>query len=100
MPANLPFTPGPTGTFTAGASSTNRLAFAGGGTSLLVTNAGTIAAFIKPGSASVEATTTDWLVAPGASRFFTVAGSDTHVAATTGQVTTATVYVQRGDGGV
>lgn len=100
MPSVFSFTPGPTGTFTAGALAANRLAFGGGGTSLRVTNAGTVPVYVKSGDVTVTATTNDWLVAPSTTVFFTIPGADTYVAASTGQATTATTYVQRGDGGV
>lgn len=100
MSATPAFTPGPTGTFTAGALAANRLAFAGGGTSLRVTNVGTVPVFVKTGDVTVTATTNDWLVAPSTTVFFTIPGADSYVAASTGQATTAVTYVQRGDGGV
>lgn len=95
----FPFTPGPFGTFTAGALAANRLLFPGGGPTLRVTNAGTVPVYIKSGDVTVTATTNDAFVGPTTTVYFTIPSADTYVAASTGQATTATTYVQRGDGG-
>lgn len=95
-----PFSPGATGTINAGTVAGNRLAFPGNGTTLRVYNSGSVLVFVKAGDSTVEATTNDWWVAPGEQMNFCIPNSATHVAASTGQVTTATTYLARGDGGV
>lgn len=96
----LPFSPGSFGSINAGASSTNRLAFAGTGTTLRVFNSGSVVVYVKAGDSTVEATTADWFVAPGERVNFCIPGTATHVAASTGQVTTSTTLISRGTGGV
>ena len=100
MSSVQPFSPGPSGMFTAGALAANRLAFAGYGTTLRVYNSGSVLVYINAGDVTVTATTNDWFVAPGETVNFSIPSTATYVAASTGQATTATTYVTRGEGGV
>lgn len=91
-----PFTPGGSATL-AVTSTTGRIALAASGNQVLIYSAGTAPAFIKFGTATVEAAVTDIAIPSGFNRIFTIPPGATHVAGITAS-STATLYFTRGDG--
>lgn len=63
-----------------------------------VYNSGSVIAFVRFGDSTVVAAATDSFVAPGSTEVFNIPSSCTHVAGITAS-STASIYVERGDGG-
>lgn len=59
-------------------------------------NAGSVPVFVKSGSSTVQATTTDTFIPPGQTRLLLKDPNDTHIAAITAS-STATLYYQEAD---
>lgn len=68
------------------------------GGSVRVYNSGSVIVFVKFGSSTVEATSSNSFIAPGATEVFSVPQGVTHVAGITAS-STASIYVERGEGG-
>lgn len=78
-------------------TSSASVAYNGTGPCLAIENTGSVGVFIKSGSSTVTAATTDNYLAPGKGYIFTKGNSETHLACITAS-STATIYMQSGNG--
>lgn len=91
------FTPGPTVTLSATATSSSS-ALSGTGSQVVFQNAGPNTVFVTFGSSTVTATTANFPVLNGQSLQLTRPADSTHVAAICAATQTATLYVTPGEG--
>lgn len=80
-------------------TTTGRVALAGGGKQMLVTNPGSVQVYVEPGSSTVSATVASQCILPGTQVLMSIANIDTvtHVAAITA-TGAATIQISTGYG--
>lgn len=92
-----PFSPGPTVTLAATATSADVVIPAGFNV-IRVVNAGTGIAFFRTGTSAQTALVTDTPILPSSYEVFTVPQNTTHFAAICAAAGTATIYITVGEG--